>query len=506
MAAGITLVGSDGSSISLTPAAPVAFTLGGALVGPQGPTGATGPTGPTGPQGADIYSAPIADPPSNPVNGDLWWVTDDNNSGVAVNTLTLKAYPGLGVNYKNAQNNWLQDASDFNTWGVTGIRPQQWSPPPGWQQGIPNPASSSAYDIVAFWRLCAQTFNNLGFFTTWGIPTLNTFGSFGSLLLTSANWPQFHDYVVAEAAYLQSQNIILSEFELGNELEGFIDYSTITQSNLCDLLLQLAIDVKAVYSGKVGVAHSNYNGMWQTWVNKGTMGVIDYISIHPYGAINLGAQTVAPNTFLNIQPIIAAYPGKVYMSEFNIDASGTNILGLGATVAVAAMKNFLSTYIIGNVPMFMVYCYTERLNNIPSDLGYAMKLPNGTFSPLWATLFPSGIYQTVYAASDNVKRTDSISSSATPTFDTDNYDILEISALATNITSMTTNLTGTPYDGQPFIVKITDNGSSRTITWGSKFEASGTIGLPTTTTPGVLLTVGFMWNPVTSKWRIVGVS
>lgn len=103
-------------------------------------------------------------------------------------------------------------------------------------------------------------------------------------------------------------------------------------------------------------------------------------------------------------------------------------------------------------------------------------------------------------------RITSITSSATPSLDTDNYNILEITALAVDITSMTTNLSGSPQDGASLIVRITDNGTGRAISWGSSFEASGTISLPTTTTPAVLLTIGFLWNTVTNKWHIVGVS
>jgi hypothetical protein len=41
-------------------------------------------------------------------------------------------------------------------------------------------------------------------------------------------------------------------------------------------------------------------------------------------------------------------------------------------------------------------------------------------------------------------RVTSETSSATPTINSDNTDVHRVTALATNITSMTTNLTGTP--------------------------------------------------------------
>lgn len=98
-----------------------------------------------------------------------------------------------------------------------------------------------------------------------------------------------------------------------------------------------------------------------------------------------------------------------------------------------------------------------------------------------------------------------VTQSATPAINTDNMDIASITGLAQAITSMTSSLTGTPVAGDFLIIEITDNGTARAITWGASFEAS-TVALPTTTVLGVKLTVGFIWNAATSKWRCVAVA
>lgn len=95
---------------------------------------------------------------------------------------------------------------------------------------------------------------------------------------------------------------------------------------------------------------------------------------------------------------------------------------------------------------------------------------------------------------------------ATPTLNTDNYDAAHFTALATAITSMTTNLSGTPVEGDMLRIDFTDNGTARAITWGTSFEASGNVALPTTTVVNVRLDVGFVWNSVTSKWRCIAVA
>lgn len=96
-------------------------------------------------------------------------------------------------------------------------------------------------------------------------------------------------------------------------------------------------------------------------------------------------------------------------------------------------------------------------------------------------------------------RTDTVASSATPTINTDLVDFFSITALAVNITSMTTNLTGTPTDGQKLWLAITGT-AARTIAWGTSFEAS-TVALPTTTVGTARLDIGFVWNAAASKWR-----
>jgi hypothetical protein len=101
------------------------------------------------------------------------------------------------------------------------------------------------------------------------------------------------------------------------------------------------------------------------------------------------------------------------------------------------------------------------------------------------------------------RRAPAVTQSATPTINTDNTDVAHITGLAQAITSMTTNLSGTPVEGDTLRIDITDNGTARSLTWGASFEASGTVALPTTTVVNVRLDVGFVWNTATTKWRCV---
>lgn len=100
------------------------------------------------------------------------------------------------------------------------------------------------------------------------------------------------------------------------------------------------------------------------------------------------------------------------------------------------------------------------------------------------------------------QRITTISSSATPTINTDNCDFVDITALAAAITSMTTNLSGTPTNAQKLIIRFKDNATARTIAWGTSWESCG-VALPTTTVISKRLTVGFLYDTTSSKWGCV---
>jgi hypothetical protein len=114
-------------------------------------------------------------------------------------------------------------------------------------------------------------------------------------------------------------------------------------------------------------------------------------------------------------------------------------------------------------------------------------------------LTPSGV-ETV-SNKRVITRVGSTTSSATPSINTDLVDVYKLTAQAVDVTSFTTNLTGTPTDNQFLVVEITGT-AARAITWGASFEAS-TVALPTTTVSTSMLAVAFLWNTVTSKWRCV---
>ncbi len=100
-------------------------------------------------------------------------------------------------------------------------------------------------------------------------------------------------------------------------------------------------------------------------------------------------------------------------------------------------------------------------------------------------------------------RVNTVTSSATPSINVDTTDMFTITALAAAITSMTTNLTGTPVNGQRLTIRIKDDGTARAITWGASFVSSGVATLLATTVISKTHLVNLMYDSAAAKWVCV---
>ena len=64
---------------------------------------------------------------------------------------------------------------------------------------------------------------------------------------------------------------------------------------------------------------------------------------------------------------------------------------------------------------------------------------------------------------------------------------------------------GSPIDGQKLLIRILDDGTSRTITFNVTFRAVG-VTIPAATTAGKVLYVGCIYNANSSKWDVIAVT
>lgn len=160
------------------------------------------------------------------------------------------------------------------------------------------------------------------------------------------------------------------------------------------------------------------------------------------------------------------------------DVTGTLPVANGGTGAASQTLNYV---LLGNG--------TGALQNVAPGASGNVLTSNGT---TWASALPNAV------------RVNTTASSATPAINTDTTDQFNITALAANITSMTSSLTGTPVDGQKLLIRITGT-AARTITWGTSFASSGTATLLATTATTKTHMIGLIYDSVVAKFVCVAV-
>lgn len=188
--------------------------------------------------------------------------------------------------------------------------------------------------------------------------------------------------------------------------------------------------------------------------------------------------------------------------------NGSTILWSGdLTIASGGDMNLSAAQTNSGVKTFLDW--TMGLRNV-ANTSTSFFTNTNTASRTYTLVDASGTIATTSSTNTitnkrNQRRNVVTTESATPTINTDNGDIFTITALAQNITSFTTNLSGTAVEWELIEIQITDNGTARTLTFGTSFEAT-TVSLPTTTVISAKLRILFQWNGVTSKWSCIAVS
>lgn len=99
-----------------------------------------------------------------------------------------------------------------------------------------------------------------------------------------------------------------------------------------------------------------------------------------------------------------------------------------------------------------------------------------------------------------VPRIYSTTSTTSLPVNSDLYDTLLVTSLVSNISIA--NDTGTPYDGQRLLIRITAAGSSYSIGFANGFRYCG-VSPPASSTNGYTYYYGCVYNALISKWDII---
>ena len=96
----------------------------------------------------------------------------------------------------------------------------------------------------------------------------------------------------------------------------------------------------------------------------------------------------------------------------------------------------------------------------------------------------------------------STTTTATLTPNIDEYEQEDITDLASALTIAAP--TGTPSTGMKLVIRITDDGTNRALTFNNIYRAIG-VTLPTTTTADKILYIGCIYDEAGSKWDVVAI-
>lgn len=211
--------------------------------------------------------------------------------------------------------------------------------------------------------------------------------------------------------------------------------------------------------------------------------------------------TYAANLFNMLKRAIIAIETELGTNPSGASVDLTTRLALLATLA---SPTFTGTVILPNTTKIQDTSsnnqYVLAVNELTADRTVTLPLLTGNDTFVFADFVQTLTNKRV------TRRKTSETSSATPTINTDNTDCHQITALAVAITSFTTNLSGTPTDGQELDIEILDNGTARAITWGTSFASTSSGTLPTTTTLSKWLYVKLRYSSSRSKWLCLAVA
>lgn len=304
-------------------------------------------------------------------------------------------------------------------------------------------------------------------------------------------------------AHLRNRDTILAEGTAdevsASEIRAFIDAGLTSTTNL-SISTQTGSSLKIESSTGADVTL-----LEATSVHAGLLNSINKIKLDNTTGVNtgdqtlgsLGAEAVANKatdfTVLNhtlypttqavdaeittvVPPLVAGLMGG-YELQSNKNVSG-GYVGLSALkIMFKNVADTFTSYFTNTNTASRTYTFQDRNGTIADDTDLALKAP----------LTP---------------REQSVVSSATvtPTF---LNDIVIITAQAVNLTLA--NPTGTAIPNAPMIIRIKDNGTARTISYGTQYRAIG-VTLPTTTVISKTIYLGLIYNATETKWDVVGVN
>jgi hypothetical protein len=204
---------------------------------------------------------------------------------------------------------------------------------------------------------------------------------------------------------------------------------------------------------------------------------------------------LAANTTLSGGIAIDIYQNKLRIFE----TGGSN---RGAYIDFTAAANGVASNLLGGG---FTNGQSISVNNFTVTGAVTANSSNGTSGQVLTTS-GTGVYWSTVSSS-STPRVNTATTSSSLTWNSDNYDQYQLTALAEAVTLPADS--GSPANGRRIIFRFKDNGTARALTWttgsSNAFRAIG-VTLPTTTVISKTLYVGCIYNSADSRWDVIAVA
>jgi len=194
-----------------------------------------------------------------------------------------------------------------------------------------------------------------------------------SFTITAENWPDFRAAILSAAQWAQDNGVY--EFQIGNELEYFIDGTTMTVAQLIANLKGVATEVQEIFTNG-NVSYSCYNENIGDWVSAGK-GDLDMLASNVY--MQWGEGYVEPWR-ANIDALVGAFGANgTYLTEFGPNSSGLDSYSEDEAVQSAGVKEMLDYIKASGMTRAFYFCYMDT----SWFSGFGVRKTDGTYRLLW---------------------------------------------------------------------------------------------------------------------------
>jgi hypothetical protein len=183
----------------------------------------------------------------------------------------------------------------------------------------------------------------------WGV-------SSGAGTITADNWPNFRHAILEAAQWAQDNGVY--EFQLGNEEEGNIDGTTMTESQIRTNLKSVAADVQTIFTrGKI--SYSCDQDSLSAWIEIGK-GDIDLLAFNVY----MGGTEFNNNWKTAITNAVNAFgPEGTYITEFAPSAISLNSYSTDESIQAEAVNTMIEYIKASGMTRALSFCYYD--NSLP---------------------------------------------------------------------------------------------------------------------------------------------